>query len=221
LAIAGLAMGCSGGTFYQTGTSTDGGASTDGGVVADGGASSAEPAETGTVTSYPAPPENGANIYYAACVTELSVNRVDRVLSFYAVVTFANGVLSMALTPLKLDPGNHPPATVSKASTVGTTVNFTAVPVNNGTFGVSLDAMTIPGAANPISGRDIEMKNVTLPGKLGAARFCSRLAAHVVSPVDISLQEQANTCLYVPVAGDGAATPTLHLSDFSRPCALE
>lgn len=170
-------------------------------------------------------------LYYGACLSKLAAGRIDRVLRFYTETKFrpdaagGTGRLTIALTPMKLGPSNgagfDPPPTVSKDQTIGTTYTVTDTATDAmGIYAAVLGTVNVPGAANPISGRDIVVENAQAPGKFGAGRFCSQLIGHVTVPTDIPLEGDANTCIYIQVK-EGDATPPLTPADFPKTCSLQ
>ena len=181
----------------------------------------------GGVDSAP-PVEAVEGLYMGACLSKLAAGRIDRVLRFYTETKFTpdpggtTGKISLKLTPLKLGPANGPPPTVSKDQTVGTAFSITDSPTNaQGVYQGNLGTVTVPGASNPISGRDIIIEMAALPGRFAKEKFCSQLSGHVVQPTDIQLEGEANTCIYLPVKeGDPPPTLTLDLSDFPEKCTL-
>lgn len=167
-------------------------------------------------------------VYFAACLTQLAAGRLERVLRFYAETAFTSsgpattGNITLKLTPLKLGPNNGPPPTVSKDQTVGTTYSITDSPTNaQGVYFGALGTVTVPGASNPISGRDIIIEQTKMDGRyvLPAARFCTQFAGHVTTPTDIVLAGSENTCVFIKVS-PGDPLPPISSSDFSAGCPL-
>ena len=183
-------------------------------------------------------------LYFTACLSKLAAGRVDRVLRFYTVLKFtptpggpSAGKISLELTPMKLGPldanGNPgPPPTVSKSETVGETFKIVDSPTNAlgvyvGAIGSDTDSdgkteVKIPGIANPISGREIEVETAAVSGRFGPGKFCSQLSGEVVVPTVITLEGADNTCIYFPVK-EGDPTPVLAAdrSDFAAGCPLQ
>jgi hypothetical protein len=194
--------------------------------------------EAGAFDAAP-PPGSFEGLYFAACLSKLAAGRVDRVLRFYTQVKFikdpdpaTTGKISLELTPMKLGPNDGPPPTVSKDQTVGDSYKIVDKPTNaigvyDGAIGSDIDGdgkteVKIPGASNPISGREIEVETAAVNGRVGPGRFCSQLSGEVVVPTIITLEGDANTCLYFPVK-EGDVTPTLAKdgSDFKSGCPLQ
>lgn len=173
-----------------------------------------------------APTEAVTGLYVGVCLSQLAAGRLDRVLRFYAPVTFvpdASGVggkLTIKLTPLKLGPNNTPPPSVSLDQTVGDTfaINEAAVDAK-GIYAGTIGTVNVPGVSNPISGRDIVIENTALPGRFAVEKFCSQLSGHVVQPTDIDLTPDANTCLFRAVK-EGDPVPTFTNADFDPGCPL-
>ncbi len=183
-------------------------------------------------------------LYFTACLSKLAAGRVDRVLRFYTVLKFtptpggpSAGKISLELTALKLgaldangNPG--PPATVSKSETVGETFKIVDSPTNalgvyEGKIGVLNPAkgrteVKIPAESNPISGRAITVETAAVNGRFATGLFCSQLSGEVTDPTIITLEGDANTCLYFPVK-EGDKPPELKkdTSDFKNGCPLQ
>ena len=210
------AAGCTKGSYVG-----DGGDVPDGGDVTLLDSSWADAPPSTTDASVPA--QTTEALYFGVCFSKLAAGRIDRVLRFYTKVKATPTTVTVELTALKLAEGGGPPATVSKSGTVGQTYTVTNAPrAASGVYApASLGTITIPGAANPISGRDIVVEQAAVPGKLVAGKFCSQLSGQVVSPTAITLEGADNTCIYFPVQ-DGDPTPVLQtdLSDFPATCAL-
>ncbi|HSO39569.1 MAG TPA: hypothetical protein VLT33_43885 [Labilithrix sp.] len=173
------------------------------------------------------PTESFEGLYFAACLSTLAAGRIDRVLRFYTELKFTpdatggTGKLSLKLTALKLGPNNGPPPTVGKDQLVGTSLAITDTPTTAaGVYAAAFGTANIPGAANPISGRDIVVEMAQLPGRFAKDKFCSQLIGHVVQPTDIPLEGASNTCIYLPVK-EGDATPAIKNEDFAGGCSLQ
>ena len=218
-----LALACSGtGSAIGDGGLLEGGSdgavelTPDGGTLTpDGGLDAAKPTQ----------PVEG--IYFGACLSRLAAGRVDRVFRFYTEVKYTpiapdgKATLELRLTALELGAGNTAPPTVSKSATVGQTYAIPKASLSpGGVYAGPLGTMIIPGAANPISGREVIIEQATVPGRFTAAKFCSQLTGHVVTPTDIVLEGPSNTCIYLPVK-DGDPTPAIQLSDFPATCSLD
>ena len=191
-----------------------------------------------------APPAGSVEgLYFGACLSKLAAGRIDRVLRFYTEVKYVQdpapattGKMTLKLTPMKLtQPGNLPPPTVSKDQTIGATYTITDSPTNasgvyEGKIGSDTDSdgkteIKVPGEANPISGREIEVETAAVSGRFSSpGRFCSQLSGEVVVPTVITLEGDSNTCIYIPVK-EGDPTPKLadDGSDFKalNGCALQ
>jgi hypothetical protein len=167
-------------------------------------------------------------LYFGACLSKLAAGRVDRVLRFYTETKFTpdatggTGKLTLKVTSMKLSAGNGPPPTVSKSETVGTTYTVETTTNAAGVYAAALGTVNVPGAANPISGRDIVVETTQLPGKFAKGKFCSQLVGHVTTPTDIELVGEDNTCIYIQVKeGDPTPVLKLDLSDFPASCVLQ
>lgn len=191
-----------------------------------------------------APEGTVEGLYFTACLSKLAAGRVDRVLRFYTQLKFTPtpggpnaGKISLELTALKLGPldanGNPgPPPTVSADQKVGETYKIVDAPTNalgvyQGAIGVlnpgkGKTEVKVPGDANPISGRAITIETAAVNGRFAAGTFCSQLSGEVVDPTIITLEGDANTCLYFPVK-EGDKPPELKkdTSDFKSGCPLQ
>jgi len=196
--------------------------------------------DSGTTFDAALPAGSLTGLYFGACLSKLAAGRVDRVLRFYTEVTYiqdaapaVTGKISIKLTPLKLtQPGNLPPPTVSKSETIGSTYTIMDSPTNalgvyDGKIGTNVDdepntEIKVPGEANPISGREIEVESAAVSGRFGPGKFCSQLSGEVVVPTVITLEGADNTCIYFPVK-EGDPTPPLAAdrSDFAAGCPLQ
>lgn len=175
------------------------------------------------------PTEAVQGLYFGSCLSTLAFFRLDRVLRFYTQTTFTpdasggGGHLVMKLTPLKLGPTvngvSSPPTTVSQSETVGSTFTLDSPTTPQGSYSGSLGEVTVPGAANPISGRDIVIEGTALAGRFAKERFCGQLSGNVVKPVPVTLNGPENTCIFVPVK-EGDPPPDIKLEDYQAGCAL-
>lgn len=171
-----------------------------------------------------APTQAIEGTYYASCLPDLAACRVDRTLRFYAESKFVplsdaggGGTLELTLSPMKVGS-----TTVAKANAVGTPIVAKMVAVatdgaysaNFGTdvcpIGSSNACLTIDGAANPLTGRNIVVDGTVIAGIFGGAdKFCGNLSGQIIQPLNQSL---VASCLFVAVK-DGDAIPTLKASE--------
>ena len=216
------APACSG-SFVKAGEGGDGGVERP--SPATSAADSAPPSvEAGVAVG--APTESFKGLYFGACLSALAAGRIDRVLRFYTEAKFTpdatggTGRLTLKLTALKLGPDKGAPPTVGKDQIVGTTLEIVDTPTTPaGVYAASFGTASIPGEANPISGRPIVVEMTSLPGRFAKGKFCSQLIGHVVQPTDIILEGDLNTCVYFPVK-EGDATPTITNEDFAAGCSI-
>jgi hypothetical protein len=213
-----ITLACGTGSFTGNGDAgTDGAAA----PIADSSTGAVDSGPSGTPGTVPV-----AGLYFGACLSTLAASRIDRVLRFYTEVAYtpptsaAQGTIELKLTALKVGPNQGPPLRVSKAETVGQTYTVAKGPLSaSGVYAGALGTLTVPGAANPISGRDIVVEQAAVPGRFAPARFCSQLSGHVVQPTDLQLEGDANTCLYFPVK-EGDPVPAIQNGDFAAGCPL-
>ncbi|MBS2014873.1 MAG: hypothetical protein JST00_18430 [Deltaproteobacteria bacterium] len=166
--------------------------------------------DTGTADS--AVPGVGA-LYSTVVLSQLAFGDPTKAFKFYTNLSYdssARVIKKIELTPIKATA-----TTLSTSEKVGTMVSKTSIPVSaSGRFELALGSITIPGEANPITGRDIVIDGATLTGGFSApGSFCSQLSGTVVSPLTLVLEPQNNNALHAP-AKDGDAFPTRTAADF-------
>lgn len=159
----------------------------------------------GSSTTDPPP---GTELNYVACLSQLAFGDVNKVLSFYAPVERTADSVSVSLKPLATE-NNAPPKTVTSLGTVGEASQASS-PLGGGQFTLDLGKMTIPGAANPISGRDLVIEAAKLTGTLS----CAHLSGDVTQPVQITLEPAQNTCRFF-IVRDGDPAPKLTAAEFN------
>ncbi len=140
------------------------------------------PVDSGPVDST-APTEVIEGLYFGSCLSSLSLGDLNKVLRFYTQVKFQPGTaaspggkLDIKYTPLKgvdLSSGNPvptPPDSVSQGQTRGDPFGVLESPVTpQGRFKVAFAKIVLDKEANPISGRPIEIENVTFEGVFSAS----------------------------------------------------
>jgi hypothetical protein len=168
------------------------------------------------------PTEAISGVYYGACLSQLAYYQLVDVFSFYTDTKFVpeaagGGKLSIVLQPLKLTPDQNPPTTASRAGIGGETKDVQASAPNvaaaDGRFTIELGTTTVPGEANPITGRNVVIDAAKLTGFFGKDRFCARLNGNVVQPIQLTLEPEKNICQFFPIK-DGDPTPVLKIEDF-------
>jgi hypothetical protein len=176
--------------------------------------------EASTFEAAPPPTQAVEGTYYGACVAELAFGQANKRFSFFTTTKFtpeaAGGTLELSIQPLKLA-NEAPPATVTKADAVGSLIPAPPATVAaDGKFRVELGTVTVPGAANPISGSDVEILNAFLQGRFAEGKFCSRLGGEVTKPAAAArtLNPAKNTCYFVPIK-DGDPMPEFTNNDFA------
>lgn len=161
-------------------------------------------------------------VYFGTCFSQLAAGRTDRVLRFYTVTKFTpsptGGALTLEITPLKLPttPTDAKTGTFGKAATVGAAFKVTDAPVDSkGVFTAAFGTVEVPGAANPISGRDIRIDTTVFKGRFAdPAKFCAQLSGQVVQPVQQQLDAPANICLFL-AAKEGDPYPDPPRDDYA------
>ncbi len=173
------------------------------------------------------PTEAQEGLYYGACLSQLAFGRLDRVFSFYSKSKFTpdpagGGKLILTLQALALEPGgpgtDRRPTTVEQAKTIGGTMTSPDPATPNvqgsGKYSVELGTVTVPGEANPITGREVIIEQAKLNGLYASERFCAQLNGNVIQPVQLTLSPDQNICQFVKVE-EGAARPELTAADFT------
>lgn len=165
--------------------------------------------------------------YYASCLSQLAFGATDKVFNFYAKVKYTpdgpNGRLTMSLQSLKLNENpKGPPLKFEKAGTVGDEFKSkepSAPNVINTKSTIEMDTVNgrpgfviIPGEANPITGRPVEVENTKLTGRFAKEKNCAYLSGKVVVPVTLELEPSKNVCQIVK-ANEGDPTPIFKTAD--------
>jgi len=88
-----------------------------------------------------------------------------------------------------------------------------------GKFTAPLGTLTIPGAANPITGRDVVIEAASLSGTLETTTFCARLAGNVVQPISVTLDPAQNPCVFIRSAEGDPVPPPVTSQTFATICA--
>lgn len=170
------------------------------------------------------PTEAVTGTYYGACLSQLAFSQMNDVFSFYTETSFVpepggGGKLSLVLQPLKLGPDQNPPTTFTKAGITGEAKSVPATLPNvaaaDGRVSIALGTTTVPGEANPITGRNVIIDGAGLNGFFGTERFCARLIGTVTQPVQQPLDPPRNICQFFPLK-EGDPVPTLKLEDFQE-----
>lgn len=184
------------------------------GTVVDAG-----PIDATTIT------EPTETLYYGACLSELAFGAPNKAFNFYTKTKFVpaagGGTLTISLRALKLKTAPDgtiqtpaaPPDTVSPAGFLGPEQSSSASPVTGTKIAVAFPEVggrpgfvLVPGDANPVSGRDVEIENVRLTGTFAKEKFCAYLNGKVVKPLNLELDPPKNVCQFVPVK-EGDKTP--------------
>lgn len=171
----------------------------------------------GPIEAGPPPVEVTEATYFASCLSELAGGNVKKTFSFWVTAkytpnqdTTTGGTLSLSLEALKLESG-LPPANISRADIVSKLPDIVGTANGSGSFVAATagGSASFAGAANPISGSDVQISNAGLKGVYVPAGFCARLFGHVDKPEAASrdLAEGKNQCLFTPIK-EGEAAPT-------------
>lgn len=216
----GAFVACTGGAA----TGNDGGLDDDGGASSSSTSSSTSSSSTSSSSSSSGNTPDSATsdvtstptkaLFVGGCLTQLAAGRVDRLFLFYTETSTTGGSIDLTLQPIKAGT-----TTFSKTAVVGTKLAKVGVPLVSGKYTTDFGTVVIPGAANPISGRDVTIEQTQMPGRFLPPAFCSQLAGHVVTPTDLLLDGNANVCVF-KAATEGGPMPTFAIADFDNGCPL-
>ncbi|MCA9699577.1 MAG: hypothetical protein KC431_18770, partial [Myxococcales bacterium] len=145
--------------------------------------------------------------YLFALVTTLDP---EAPLEFVTTVTMTvadDGMSALAdfnFQPLSLNVGSK----VEPREFVGDSLTYEAIPIDaNGQFEIDMGTVQVTGAANPITGSDIEATLVVSGGIVHASAFCGELSGAVTSPLQYDLAN--STWGAIKLADDGSNPATL------------
>ena len=170
----------------------------EGGPISDGGAS----------------PEAGfTQEYVMACTSQIAQGSAAQATYFMVTVAYTPGApgqdgtldftdQALALGPTMPGyPNGSPPAGVSPG--IGNVVTVNGSPVTpDGHCDVVFGPTTIPGAANPITGTDIQFTDSTLHFLVGpGSQLCAELSGDVTEPLVVTLDPTQNICVFKETTG--------------------
>ncbi len=155
--------------------------------------------------------------YFVQCLPNLALGAVKTSFKFRGAVTFVpsaggGGKLVSSLTPLDKN-------VTDLGQTVGDPISLPEAAVAaDGKFELILGSLTVPGAANPLSGNNVQIENGKIIGILqGEASVCGELNGQITSPIQISIDEPGDICLYRKMDGLTGPVPQLTRGDFHCP----
>ncbi|MGB1698415.1 MAG: hypothetical protein ACPHRO_00585 [Nannocystaceae bacterium] len=132
-------------------------------------------------------------------------------LQFIVTVDAAGDTVDFEFQPLSLDIGSFD----TPREPVGDSLIYSAVPVVDGQFMLDLGSVTIPAAANPISGGDI-VANISMSGRvLSNDRWAGEVSGQISAPVNADLAgstfavirlEDTSTLPAFPCSDEGGTT---------------
>lgn len=199
-------------TAFQTRTNDIRGVQPVGPLNKDGG-TSCSTAPAGPTPDYSTTPvPNIEGTYFASCLANLSECDLNKSLRFKNVVKTSNGMVEIETFPLLIGATNTSQVAGPSFKTIGPAVG-------DGTFTVVYNSGVIPGTANAISQRDLNLTNGIFRGIiLTSGDFCAELdgALDVTGVGAISLDGPGDICLFKRVSGDGD-TITHTLEDYHCP----
>lgn len=122
--------------------------------------------------------------YFGICYSSLAADSLSRTLRFYVDVKIepigAGGKAKLVLSPMRADALKFDRTLTTTPPLVYDNVEISSAARFSSTLGV----VAINGAANPLTGRDIELKDVTLDGLLfSKPEFCSGFAGDITKPL--------------------------------------
>ena len=138
--------------------------------------------------------------YFVTCLTALAVGDAAKRFNFVATSGWTFRALTTSATRVDLaqTTGSAAKATERKSGRI-TNLSFPT-------------PFTIPGAANAVSGRDIQIDGLTIEGALGGARSCGRMSGAISSPIRQPFDPATDTCVLVEVKL-GDALPQVPVSE--------
>jgi hypothetical protein len=178
--------------------------------------------EAAAFEAAPPPTQAEEATFWGGCLCELAFQQTTKIFTLYATTKFVpstggtpGGTMELHAKTLGLV-NSQPPSVCASANEVGADITGPTAPVDaTGNYTYSLDRVTFPGSANPISGSDVVISGAKLEGKFAADRFCGRLTGHVEQPAAAArdLSAPQNICQF-RVIKDGDPAPKLTLADY-------
>lgn len=199
-------------TAFQTRTNDIRGVVPVGPQSRDGGTacSTAPAGPTPDYSSSPIPDVTGQ--YFLSCLANLSECDLNKTLRFATDVSIKGNVVTITATPLLIGATNI-------SQTAGQGFQQQGVLQPDGTFSVTYTTGVVPGTANAISQRDLNLTNGIFRGLvLSQGDLCSELdgALDVAGVGAISLDGPGDVCLFTKVSG-ASAVVSHELSDYHCP----
>ena len=212
----GAFVACTGGaaTGGDGGTEDGGASSSSSSTSSSSTSSSSSSGDTGDASTSDVTATPTKALYVGGCLTQLAAGRVDRLFLYYTEATSTGASIDLTMQAIKTGT-----TTFSKTAVVGTTLAKVGVPFVSGKYAADFGTVVIPGAANPITGRDVTIEQTQMPGRFLPPAFCSQLAGRVVTPTDVLLDGKANVCVFKP-ATEGGPMPKFEVADFDAGCPL-
>jgi hypothetical protein len=131
----------------------------------------------------------------------------DYLLTFSAPVDASKPILFRANVAVQGSPPGlllilTPLDALDRKTPVGANIEVSAPLAADGAFSAGLNAVTIPGAANPLSGTELQV-DATLTGKVcgQAAFYCGDGDGNITKPIPLSLTGSTWTLDKYPVVG--------------------
>jgi hypothetical protein len=158
----------------------------------------------------------GANVgaldgqFISYCLSSLGAGDPAKSLLLATELKQDGTSLSVTLTPLLI-------AATSLKDTLGSPVNAKAEVANNA-FSINFGSVMIPGAANAISGSDIQIDNTVFAAKIQSTdHLCAELGGQLVKPFAYPLDDPGDICIILRVNADGSLPPRPDAKGFVCP----
>jgi hypothetical protein len=148
--------------------------------------------------------------FISYCLSSLGVGDPMKSLLLATEFEQTGSSLSVKLTPLKIGAS-------SLSEILGTATTAKADIASNG-FTINFGTVSIPGAANPISGSDIEIANTVFAAKIQSSdHVCAELGGQLTKPFAYPLDDPGDICLILRVNADGSVPPLPKAAEFVCP----
>ena len=166
-------------------------------------------------------PDGGfTQLYYMACVSQLTDSTITEATIFVANATFTpaetggGGTFDLTDTALQFGATNL-------SQTVGPQVVETGIPVSaDGVAVINYGMTTIPAAANPLQNGIVVFGALTLTFQIGPGdNLCALATGNYTAPITLPMitPGQQNLCIYVPMTSTTEPLPTLTQSQVHCP----
>jgi hypothetical protein len=176
-------------------------------------AGSSPTGDGGPISEGASPDAGFTQEYVMACTSQLANGSAARATYFMVTVAYTPGApgedgtldftdQALALgPPMPGYPSGSPPTRVSPG--IGNVVTVNGSPVTpDGHCDVVFGPTSVPGAANPITGTDIQFTDSTLHFQVGpGSQLCAELSGDVTEPLILPLDPTQNICVFKETTG--------------------